>query len=197
MFIVLRQFELNTLVRRRDDEDHADLTRARVLENSLRFSEDEVQKALKTAVSGGDQLLFLDLRILPDTLHESRTPELPPLELPDRDRFVYHEQPRTKALKTYRLEYLLSRQSRAPHEAYEEEIDGELIIVQPAPEIEVIRSSLECEIDGLRDALKLVSSSANGFLSWLRITLHDDAYRGDRPMGAFGHYAEPPSQITI
>jgi hypothetical protein len=197
MFIVLRQFELNTLVRRRDDENHADLTRARVLENSLRFSETEVRQALKTVVSGVDQLLFLDLRILPDLIHKDHAPDLPPLELPDRDRFVYREQPRTKALKTYRLEYLLSRQSRAPHEAYEEEIDGELTLVQPAPETEIVRSSLECELDGLRDAIKLVSSSANGFLSWLRITLHDDAYRGDRPIGAFGHYAEPASQITI
>lgn len=196
MFIALRQYELNTFVRRRDDENHADLTRARVLENSLRFSETEIGSALATAVSGSDQLLFLDLRILPDTLHTAM-PDLPPLELPDRERFIYREQPRTKAMKTYRLEYLLSRQGREQDPPYDEEIDGQLTTVVPAPKVEVVRSSLECEIDKVRDAIKLVSNPANGHLSWLRVTLHDDAYRGDRPMGAFGHYAEPSGQIHI
>jgi len=196
MFIVLRQYELNTLVRRLDDEDHADLTKARVLANSLRCSEDRVVSALQTAVGSLDTLLYLDLRLLPDHLREGPS-GLPPLEIPEPARFAYSEQPTMKMLRTYRLDYLLARESREREAPYELVEGGETTLVIPATPLESVASSLECEADALRDAVKLISSPANGDLSWLRITVHNDALRPGRPLDGFLPWAEPQSQIRI
>jgi hypothetical protein len=197
MFIVLRSYELNTLLRRRDDVDYADLTKARVLENSVRFSENELHSALKAALSS-DTLLYLDLRLRPDSIH-SVPQELPPLEIPDHSDFVYQDQPQMRMLKTYRLDYLLSRQSREALPPYETEIDGKRTRVRRAPQPETVASSLECESSELRHAVSLLSAPANGFLSWLRIRIFDDALQSGRMAGHLHmlDYAEPRWQIDI
>lgn len=206
MLIILREFELNTIHRRRDRVDRQDLTKARIIENSLQFSEDEVRNALKLA-TGRDQLLFLDLRMLPKVAtlpddDESEAADGPPeLVIPAVERFVYHEAPSMKCLKTYRLEYLISREGRESREPYETTINGQKTIVHPAPTFERIESSLECEPEDLGKAVALLASEANGFLSWLRITLHDDIFSAGRARSSHGilraDFAEPVNQKPL
>ena len=197
MLIILRQYELNTIVRRRDDAEYADLTKARVLQNSVRCNENEIVSALKTTVGSLDFLLYLDLRVLPDSLHGKGETSLPPLEIPALEDFIYHEPPTSKAVKTYRLDYILGRESRSREAPYETVEDGRTTLVIPAAQFETIRSSLECEADSLRDAVSLISAPANGFLSWLGIRLFDDAIKPGRPLGAYLPWAEPQGQIQI
>jgi hypothetical protein len=198
MFIILREYELNTLIRRRDESDRADLTKARVIQNSVRFSENELEAALRVAV-GSDQLLFLDLRVLPSHLEaageEEKGNSLPEIFLPDPSEAIYKTPPVMKGLKTYRLEYITSRQSREVQEAHEEKIDGRNTLFIPAPSFEVVEASLEVAPNDLRDAVKLIASQTNGFLSYLRISLHDDPYSPNRSAGFnSAEWAEPSSQ---
>lgn len=200
MFIILRQFELNSLHRRRDDVDFADLTKAEVVKNSQRFSSDKVREALELALRN-DQLLFLDLRILPKKPvldGEEKESPLPELVLPDPDRFVYREQPTLRGVKTYRLEYILHRTSREVEPVYETTGEhGRRTVVVPAPKIERIESSLECDASDLAAAVKVLSSAANGGLSWLRITVHDDPLTPGRPTESWKlDFAEPSRESS-